>query len=132
MSSFVGALNKIGDAYVLGCVAFYEKMEQDPWQQAHDDLDTALLTESQAVLDVAVISFERQCLDLIKAFKATGIQSKRRDLRDALVAGDRAERIHNTREKRCSKCEEQKQDLKIIPVGETEIELVCGACLAVR
>lgn len=125
------ALNRVGMAYVPGVAAHYERMENNPWQKAHDDLERIMLMKDEAFLRVGVDRFVSECLRLIQAFEAVSRPSDRMTNQDAFIIGDedRVRQWQSRKFKHCFKCE-SKENLTLIhdPKDAKGVLIICNQC----
>ena len=89
------ALNQVGKAYVNGTVEFYNRMENNPWQAAHDRYEGQLVLnqgkpEYFKSMEVAANEFVKDCKNLIKLYEAMNPEQKRLSIPDCFVIGDEA------------------------------------------
>jgi len=61
------ALEKVNAIYVPGCVAYYEAHKPDPWQAAHDELESIDFKNEEAVSQAAE-RFVSRCQKLITRY----------------------------------------------------------------
>lgn len=130
--TYLQALTLVSKAYIPGVSAFYDKMTPDPWQAAHDRLDSMLDVTDSHILSSACQTFADDCLSLIESFKRLNLPQHRITPADAFHIGDemRLNEITSRREKCCYLCE-SKEKLKIVhsPHDELSAVLICESCL---
>lgn len=131
------ALIKISSAYVPGVVAFYGRMNPDPWQQAHDSFERTIIgNRDDGARSAAAEQFSSRCLQLIDTYKSARLPfPKKLTVGDAFAIGDptRFKAIQSIKNRACYACEDTK-GLSIEPVsaGSVEVRLVCAECAKER
>jgi hypothetical protein len=69
------ALKLINENHPDGCVEFFSKMKDDPWDKAHRDLDTVLkMRDTDA--SVSIQAFYAEIRRLQDVFKSSGVKQK--------------------------------------------------------
>lgn len=125
------ALEKVNRAYVPGVVAFYDKADPNPWQQAHDNLESLLHLNDEQLISAGLEAFVYRCLELIDSFNKMGTPPKKISIADAFFLGDenRYLETRSRKYKECFKCQ-SKDDLQIItsPTDELRAVLICKNC----
>lgn len=125
------ALEKVSQIYVPGVVKYYGKMDNDPWQQMHDDLEQIIGIQDEDIVSAACTRFVSRAQELIDRFKRDHGPSKSFDPADAFTIGneDRHNNQWSVRRKRCALCSGGK-DLTLEPVGPNalEVRVICASC----
>lgn len=130
------ALEAVSARYVPGTVAYYAKMNPDPWQTAHDELERIAGIMDEATVTPILERFVQRCAKMVEDYVASKApKSKSVSAADAFaLCSNEAVTAHFSRKrKECAKCE-TKSDLKIVPVrpGSMDVMLMCRSCLATR
>lgn len=127
------ALDRVSGFYVPGVVRHYAKMNPDPWQAAHDDLERVAGILDEATIAPVLERFIKRCADLVEQYKGLAKPQSSVSPIDAFIVGKvaRVEAHISRRLKRCIRCD-GKEGLKIVPLetGSIDVTLVCAACLA--
>lgn len=122
------ALERVNQAYVPGIVKYYGKLNPDPWQAAHDELDRIAGTFDPSIVVPATERFVSRCLDLIERFKQDGRASKTTSAADGFaMTPESVARHHSRKLKQCARCESN-LGLKIVPVtaGGVDVMILCA------
>jgi hypothetical protein len=125
------ALEMVSKAYVPGVAKFYAGLTPDPWMQAHERLEGAMLACDELITDSAAESFASECIQLINNFKSAGIITKGVSAADSLYLGDvdRVRKHQSRKHKVCFKCE-TKEGLSIVadPLDPASVIISCQKC----
>jgi len=123
------ALKEVSKHYVPGVVAFYEKMNPDPWFDAHERLNESLLKDkSEEGQSVACKIFVDACVDLIDGYKSRYPGGAKLSDLDAFFIGDedRVRKLQSQKYRECAECE-SKKDLVLVRDKE-DVNLVYILC----
>lgn len=123
------ALERVSAAYAPGVAAHFQRYPQDPWWQAHEDLERVMQIQDPELTQAAAVTFHNRCLELIERFKREGRESPQPSNRDAFnMTVDQVEAHFSRRRKVCSKCPADK-NLRIRSVpGTMKVVLICKEC----
>lgn len=129
------ALETVGKSYTPGVAQYYDRLEPNPWLQAHEDLERVALLREPDLIPAACERFVSRALALIARFTSEGKPSTGISNADAVFIGD-PERIRawqSRKEKHCIDCE-SKEGLTLTPAKDsaTEVVVICRNCLAKR
>lgn len=127
---FTEALEIVGKNYAPGVVNYYSKLTPDPWQKAHDELESIVLTKDKELERLACDAFVSRCKHLIERFQREAITSPINPV-DAFVVGDpeRLNRLRSRIDRACIYCE-SKTNLTLMPSEEDRFDMaiVCRSC----
>jgi len=130
------ALTEISNIYPPGCVSFYSKMDPDPWQKIHDDLEHQVVTDAtEEGISIAAEMFAKRARGLIKRFlqEAGSAQFEITPADSFHMSPERVKRAQSTKFKHCLMCETT-EDLLIgrDPKDPSDIWLVCRSCNSIE
>lgn len=129
--TFAEALESVSKKYVPGVVSYYGKFSTDPWQRAHDELNSQIeIHKSDPKLhSLACESFVERCLQLIEKYKLMDDDVKTITPADAFALGDetRFNKWLSLKEKFCMRC--QKRDNLSMRTDEDGLYFMkCSEC----
>lgn len=124
-------LDQVASAYVPGVAAYYQPLNPNPWNRAHDDFQESLKSpDFDHRLDAAK-AFASRCLELIERFKRDSQPSKGVSVIDAvhMMSEERVMAHQSVKYKECYKCR-TKEGLGLESYGEEalQVRVVCKAC----
>lgn len=129
------ALAEVAKTYIPGVAKFYQGMNPDPWQDAHDQLEAAVKSDNEDAVSAASLGFVARCKALIKQFQDNGKATHGISAADAFHLGseDRLRRRMSLKKKACAYCEgTEALKIKADPENETMVVVVCGSCAEKR
>lgn len=123
------ALEIVAREYVPGIVTYYGRMSNDPWQDAHDELEPLMATLDEDLISAGCERFVARARELIRRFREAELpaQSVRPD--DAFAIGDkkRVKDWQSVRHQECAVCS-TRDNLTLEPTGDNgalEVRVVC-------
>lgn len=117
--NFSQAIEAVSKIYVPGVVQFYEKQDPDHWQQAHDELEAAMLLftgsypDIESKIDNAASKFVTRITELVDRYKTLHGYTKKGGLSfadSAMRIGinskdpEQADARMSLQDKRCAVC----------------------------
>ncbi len=129
------AIEEVSKFYVVGAVAFFDKLNPNPWQRVCDEFEEGVaaaikrqdLTQEAAHCRVYVNRLRGLC----DQFKKLGQVPADMTDQDAYYLADesRARRWQSVKDKRCVVCDiKGKLVIRKSAENPEEVELVCGTC----
>lgn len=129
--TIIQALNEVSAAYIPGVIDHYAKMNPDPWQKAHDDLERTMLLKDADIFTAGSEQFVSTCKRLLGAFADLKMPPKELRIADGWGTGNEesVKRYHSRKDKHCVGCE-SKETLSIIsdPKNTSGVLIVCSGC----
>lgn len=126
------AFNEIEKIYLHGAVEHYAKYNPDPWQQAHEELNSVMLLQKQELTEAAVEVYFDKIKSLLHAYAQIDYVPKKMSIQDAFVLGNELEvkRRQSQQEHDCLLCR-TKENLTLYSKS-TDSEksyIICKECL---
>lgn len=123
-------LEKISAAYVPGVVAYYDRLDPSPWQQAHDDFQEALKISDWEYRRHAAKTFSEKCIDLINRFKREGRRQQEISNSDAFHLGPaHLAAKQSAKYRECYNCRsKEKLGLESYGPENLQVRVVCSSC----
>lgn len=125
------ALEAVGKMYVPGVVDYYAKRTPDPWQEAHDRLEKAMIVCDEELTSRACDLFVSRCRSLVEHFLAQRKSAKPMTPADAFTMGDetRVDEWYSIKYKQCVRCQ-NKEGLKLLSIrpGSMDVVIICRKC----
>lgn len=129
--TIIQALNEVSAIYIPGVIDHYAKMNPDPWQKAHDDLERTMLLKDADIFTAGSEHFVSTCKRLLSAFSDLKMPHKELRIADGWATGNEesVKRYHSRKDKHCIGCE-SKVGLSIIsdPKHAAAVLIVCPNC----
>lgn len=128
------AQEKISKEYVVGAIAFYDKLAPNPWQAAVDQMDAAILSGDFERIEVTADHYCSTICGLITQFKKMNQAPSAMTIRDAFQIAEprRVAGLQSIRDRACAKCfarGTKEAPLKISQIPNSkEVELLCAQC----
>lgn len=125
------ALRRIEEIYIPGCVAYYESLERDLWQEAHNEFESGLGSGNDSVAEMLCDNFVKKIEQLVLNYKKQKLNISTLTHKDAfyLQDVDKLKKWESIVYKYCFKC----MGKKSLSARTTKTEpplayLICDKC----
>lgn len=125
------ALEQVGKLYIPGVVAYYEKLNPDPWMEEHEKLNKIVMQCDPELTEVACERFVRRCSELIERFKRESTVPGRVSRKDAFAIGDesRVRQWQSRKGRYCFYCDSTENlTLESDGMDALDVRILCRAC----